>query len=350
MQMRRCTQRSPMRRQSSQPRALGQHAPDLPPGDRSARPAAARARRRVRCRPRYGCPPTPRPSQRGRAAPTRKSGAACANASAVPGQHQLVAGTDEPCRSARRRVRRRVPRRRRSTISGSCPVGQAVRRRAGADRHRAPRQAVGTQLALHRRRRRPLLGAQRGVAAAPHRLLVALDLLGRQVVAAHDVGEELHDALQLLGDDAVGAGRQQRLHLGDVARAHDDAHGRIRDPRHRRPPGAPWRDRRRAPPAPWRGRCRRAAACAARLASPSSTGKPGLGRLGRALRAERRDDEGDARAVEHAHQPARRLRRSRRRRRGSRARGPSQHRRRRLGVRHRRAARDASRRPRRPPR
>jgi len=91
----------------------------------------------------------------------------------------------------------------------------------------------GPRVALDHGLRRAFLGPQGRIAAAANHLLVALDVVRREIVAAHHVGEELHDALQLLGDHAVDAHAEQRLHLGDVSRAHDDPHGRVHQARDR---------------------------------------------------------------------------------------------------------------------
>ena len=277
---------------SSQPRALGitrriwsrcpQRAPRL--GLEARRPG-----------------PCPRPCDGPRFAsaragasrvPTRKSGAACAKASAVP-----ASTSSSPARmvsSGGGFARSMPPRRCRSTMSGSRATGRPS---AGAPRRtvtvRRPRQSGWRSHSTTGDA--GVLGAERGVAAATHGLFVALDLFRREVVAPHHFGEELHDALELFGDDAIDAGRQEWLHLGDV-RVRTMMRGRVRDARHRRTRCAvagsssattsTWRDRRPASCSAW-----------LRLASAEQHGKPGPGRLGRASGAER-GITNDARAVE----------------------------------------------------
>ena len=152
MQMRRCTQRSPMRRQSSQPRALGMHALDLIRGGRSGARRRDRARRRVRCR-----------------SSVRVSASACSHRNGVEradaeerrrlrervgraGEHQLVAGPDgslvpaasarSPCRGGARSTNERqllevVEADRRARRPGSSPCGAP----GSPDRARTPRPA-----------------------------------------------------------------------------------------------------------------------------------------------------------------------------------------------------------------
>ncbi len=209
MQMRRWTQRSPMRRQSSQPRALGVTRPDLIEVAACGARRPGRARPPARCRSRCECLPTP---------------AAIATASSVPdaeerrrlrerlgraGQHQLVAGPHRVARAAG--DTRTAPPRRTASTSSRQPLdvveaGRRARRPRTVTVRRARQSGPSAHSTTGAAGRSSV--AQGRIAATAHRLLVALDLLGRQVVAAHHVGEELHDALQLLGDDAVGAGRR----------------------------------------------------------------------------------------------------------------------------------------------
>ena len=156
---------------------------------------------------------------------------------------------------------------------------------------------------------RPPLGrrpeaAQGGVAGAADVLLVLHDLVAVDAVGAHHIGEELDDALQLLGDDPIDADRGQRLDLGDVGGAHQDAHGRVDRARHRgdaaRGAGVVVGDDQELGvigadelQGVQLGRV------AAQHRQTVALGLVGAGRI------ERRDDVGDVRAVQHPHQPAR---------------------------------------------
>ncbi len=269
MQMRRCTQRSPgAQTVLTAARARRDRADPI---EVVARDTGSRREldHALRCRPPRECPPSPDPCATWSSAPTRNSGAAWAKPSGGAGEHQLVAGLDDRLGGCGTAARRAAPPRRRAAAA---PVATPT---AGAPARivtvRRARQSVA-HVALDDRRGGPLAVAQHGVAAAPHRLLVALDLRGREVVAPHHVGEELHHALQLLRDDAVGARRGERLHFRDVAGAHEYPHGRVRDPRHRGDAVGHRRvvvgDHQHLGAV----RRRRAAACAARLESPRSTG------------------------------------------------------------------------------